>query len=271
MTETFETVKVLITVMTYPHPSESYKELVCTAGITETREWVRLYPIDYRYRPREQQFRKYQWINIDLSEKGSNNDNRKESRKPNLESLKVLGPPIDTADAWRERRAIIDAMPHYTVKQLQELYNTKKVSLGLVRPTQVVDLKIELASLEWKPSWQNLFDQFSLFGPPQKPLRKIPYKFSYIFNCEDSNKPHNAMIEDWELGTLFLKEAGRLGSDERAADSVKNKFLNEICRADKDTRFFMGTIFPYNSWVVLGTFWPPKQVQPKQVQMKLPL
>jgi hypothetical protein len=46
----FSKIKVLITVMTYPHPSESHQELVCTAGITEAGEWVRLHPIDYRYR-----------------------------------------------------------------------------------------------------------------------------------------------------------------------------------------------------------------------------
>ena len=39
--------KVLITVMTYPLPSQSYQEVVCTAGITEIGEWVRLYPVDY--------------------------------------------------------------------------------------------------------------------------------------------------------------------------------------------------------------------------------
>ena len=30
------TAKVLITVMTYPHPSRGYQELVCTAGVTES-------------------------------------------------------------------------------------------------------------------------------------------------------------------------------------------------------------------------------------------
>ena len=65
------------------------------------------------------------------------------------------------------------------------------------------------------------------------------------------------MCEDWELGTLFLKEAERLGSEE-TAQNVRNKFLNELCREDKDTRFFMGTKFPYNTWLVLGVFWPPK-------------
>jgi len=43
MSEEYEYTKVLISVMTYPHPSESYQELVCTAGITDASEWVRLY------------------------------------------------------------------------------------------------------------------------------------------------------------------------------------------------------------------------------------
>jgi hypothetical protein len=82
-----------------------------------------------------------------------------------------------------------------------------------------------------------------------------------VFKCEDSDAPHTAMCEDWEPGTLFLNESVRLGSDEAAAESVKKKFFDELCRNDKDTRFFMGTYFPYNTWLVLGVFWPPKEKQ----------
>jgi len=63
----YELVRVLILVMTYPLPSRGYRETICTGGITEAGEWVRLYPIDYRYRPMSQQFRKYQWIEVELS------------------------------------------------------------------------------------------------------------------------------------------------------------------------------------------------------------
>lgn len=108
---------VLITVMTYPHPSKGYQELICTAGITEQGEWIRLYPIDYRYRPRKQQFRKYQWIEVELLHQPFNNDRRKESRKPILETIRILGEPLSTKNGWRERRQIIDALPHYTIKQ----------------------------------------------------------------------------------------------------------------------------------------------------------
>ena len=80
------------------------------------------------------------------------------------------------------------------------------------------------------------------------------------FECEDDDKPHTAMCEDWELGVLFLKEAEKFGPD-AAAKKVREKFLNELCREDKDTRFFMGTKFPFNIWLVLGVFWPPKDQQ----------
>lgn len=98
-----------------------------------------------------------------------------------------------------------------------------------------------------------------MFGE-QKPLEKLPYYFHYLFECEDSQETHKAMIEDWELGVLLLKERDRKG-EEAAVESIRHKFLNEIYADSKDTRFFMGTRHPFNQWLVIGTFWPPKQAQ----------
>lgn len=261
MKEQLVRTKVLVTVMTYPHPSLKHDELICTAGITETGEWVRLYPIDYRHRPKEQRFHKYQWIELDLEPRGQGNDNRKESRRPHLDTLRVLGQPIGTGHRWEKRRQIIDSLPHHTLNQLKQLHKRDKTSLGIVRPARVLDMKIEQSTKDWKPEWQVLYQQMRLFGPPPKPLKKIPFKFSYVFECEDSKKPHRAMCEDWELGVLYLKEVDRLKDEMKAARSVRKKFLKEICSSDKDTRFFMGTTFPFNSWVVIGTFYPPRVVQ----------
>ena len=98
-----------------------------------------------------------------------------------------------------------------------------------MRPTRVHDLKILESDPDWKPEWQRALDQFHLFGHQPKPLAKISFKFSYVFECEDSSRPHNAMIEDWELGVLYLKELERLEDEQRAAESVKHKFLDELC------------------------------------------
>jgi len=257
----FTKTRVLITVMTYPLPSRNHLELVCTAGITDSNEWVRLYPIDYRYRPTGQKFHKYQWVEIELAARGRGNDDRKESRKPNLDSIDPLGEPLSTRNNWRDRKRIIENLPINTINELKALYEVDKTSLGIVRPSQIIDLKIEDASRDWKPEWQNLYDQLRLFGPTPKPLTKIPYKFSYVFECHDSETAHSAMIEDWELGVLYLKELNRLGNEGQAAENVKRKFFDEMCAPNKDTLFFMGTTFPFNSWVVLGVFWPQKDNQ----------
>lgn len=255
-----ERTKVLITVMTYPHPSKSRDEVVCTAGITEAGDWVRLYPVDYRYRPSDQRFHKYQWISVELEERGARNDGRRESRKPVLDSIRLLGEPLPTTRGWEARRVIIDSLPHHTVNELKALYEQNRTSLGIVRPVRVLDMEIVPASSDWKPEWQAIYSQMRLFGPPPKPLTKIPYRFRYVFECEDSESPHTAMNEDWELGVRFLRLRERLG-DAGAAAAVREHFLNVICGADKDTRFFMGTFHPYNTWLVLGTFYPPRVVQ----------
>jgi hypothetical protein len=43
-----EQLKILITIKTYPIPSSKYDELVCTAGVTETGDFIRLYPVNFR-------------------------------------------------------------------------------------------------------------------------------------------------------------------------------------------------------------------------------
>ncbi|MBI5251995.1 MAG: hypothetical protein HY912_21080 [Desulfomonile tiedjei] len=249
---------VFITVMTYPRPSQKYVEVICTAGITEEGHWVRLYPIDYRYLPPDQQFGKYQWIKIALYPQGASNDMRKESRKPNLKSIRIAGPRVGTEHGWRARKAILEKVQVHSLTELRHLYDTERTSLGFVRPSRVLDLKIQPEDEEWDTKWLEIFKQLPLFGEPPKTLRKIPFKFVYVFECEDSAAPHTASLIDWEMGVLWLKEAERLGDDEAAALSVKRKFFDEICGSDKDTHFFMGTRHPYNTWMVLGVFWPPR-------------
>ena len=258
MDDKHEETKIFITVMTYPRPSQRYVEVICTAGITEDGQWVRLYPIDYRYLPPGQQFAKYQWIKVALAPHGASNDMRKESRKPDLGSIRIVGPRIGTENGWQARKEILGKVPVHSLNELKELYDSGRISLGMVRPSQVLDLEIHPEDEEWDDKSLEIFKQIPLFGEPPKSLRKIPFKFVYIFECEDSEGPHSASLIDWEMGVLWLKEAERLGNDEAAALSVRKKFLDEICGADKDTHFFMGTRHPYNTWMVLGVFWPPR-------------
>ena len=54
--------KILITVKTIPTESSEYEETVCTAGITEDKKWIRIYPVPFRKLDDSQRYKKYQWI-----------------------------------------------------------------------------------------------------------------------------------------------------------------------------------------------------------------
>jgi hypothetical protein len=253
--------RVLITVKTYPHPSEKYDELVCTAGITEAGQWVRLYPINYRGLDYERQFAKYQWVKLELGPTGHGNDNRKESRRPNLDTLELHGDVLSTKNNWRARKAVIDKMPVHTLKELVALYDSDRTSLGIVRPRRVLDIEVKKTDPEWSSQQLGFINQLSLFDGNKRPLRKIPFELRYVFECDDDTKPHRALITDWELGALYLNEERRLRDPDKAAESVKRKFLNELCGPKRDTLFFMGTTWPYNTWIVLGVFYPERDSQ----------
>ena len=252
----FELSKVLIAVKTYPNPSAKHDETVCTAGVTATRQWLRIYPVPYRYLPPEKQYKKWQWVEMGLARRGHRNDPRPESREPDVSSIRLLGEPLSTKNAWEARRKIIDNMRHSTLNELRKQWEADRTSLGIIRPIEVLDLEVKKGVEKWAPKHEAMMGQRLLFGRRKK-LHRVPFCFYYVFRCEDEAEPHRLMLEDWELGALFLRERRSKGED-AAIHSVRHRFLDELCSPDKDTRFFVGTRHPYNEWLVLGTFWPPK-------------
>ena len=96
--------RVLITVKAYPHPSSRYDELVCTAGVLEDGSWIRIFPIQFRFLKNQQQYRKYQWIELDLYK--NLEDFRPESYRPanvDLSDLEI-GDFITPSNKWHTRR-----------------------------------------------------------------------------------------------------------------------------------------------------------------------
>jgi len=249
-------IRVLVTVKTYPLPSESHGELVCTAGVREDGSFIRLYPIDYRYRPYWQWYKKYQWIELEVEK--NKKDPRPESFRPILGTrISPIGEIISSRNNWAERKCYVLAKGVDEMCTL-ERNSREERSLAIIRPSQVLDFIAEPYDREWKPKWQKLFKQQMLFGPGQKPLENIPYKFSYVFKCKaPSCKGHKKMIEDWEVGELYRKMRDKHG-ETLAIEKVKQRFLSTMCAPQVDTHFFVGTILQYNAWVILGVFWPKK-------------
>jgi hypothetical protein len=103
-----ERISLLINVKAYPAISQKYGEVVCVAGIrtdTPQPEWVRLYPVAFRDLPFASRFKKYQHVDLEATKHGG--DNRPETYRPNLDTLRV-GDLLDTRRNWALRWPFID-------------------------------------------------------------------------------------------------------------------------------------------------------------------
>ena len=252
--------RVLITVKTYPNPSATYDELVCTAGLDEAGNFVRLYPIRFRDLPWDQQYQKYQWIEV-MAEK-HRRDPRKESWRPRPETIQFYGEPIKTRNGdWSARGKYVLKNVSRSMEELWAAQRADNTSLGIIRPRVIEDLLVkEEEERDWKPSALAALNQCRFWEDrhaTRLPPRKIPFKFRYKFWCNDERcKSHEMMNEDWELGALYWRLRDRGDSEDQAVEGVKQRFFTEMCDPSLETYLFVGTVLRHGTWVVVGTFYP---------------
>ncbi len=256
--------KVLITVKTYPTISNRYKELVCTAGFLEDGTWIRLYPIPFRKLDYIKQYKKYDWIEIDLEK--NKKDFRPESYRPtNLDpEIKIID-HLDTASNWAKRKKIVLQKVYTNLSKLISEAKDKNIvtSLAVFKPTEILDFIIEDDEREWSSKKKAALDQCFLFEEDDnfELVKKIPYKFYYRFK-NDAGQKSTLMIEDWEIGALYWNCMEKYNDEITACKKVKEKYYDDFAKT-KDLYLFLGTTQQYhfvspNPFIIIGTFHPPK-------------
>lgn len=266
--------RVLITVKTYPTLSTKYEELVCTAGFLEDGSWIRIYPIQFRQRPYAQQYKKYQWIEIDLVK--NEKDFRPQSFRPvsHETEIKLLSELPADGDAWHERRKVVLGKVYQNLSQLIAESKDKSVctSLAVFKPSVVKDFVVEEVEREWSNEKLASLQQLNLFSSATEGktevVRKLPYKFSFRFE-DNQGKSSKLMIEDWEIGALYWNLIAQFEGDEhKAVAGVKAKYFDDFAKT-KDLHLFLGTTFEFHSknapnpFVIIGTFHPKAITQTK--------
>lgn len=271
--------KVLITVTTYPLPSNSYDELVCTAGVLENGNWIRIYPVPLQFltglrKDGKVESFKYNWLEIDL--KRRTDDFRPESHSPvdyTFSDIIIHG-KIGTESNWLVRKQYCLANVYTNLsKLLEDSKAPQNVSLATFRPAKIIGFEIENDVREWKKEWKEQLKQLQFaFEEPNKEqqarevIKKLPYKFYYKFK-DDEGTISRLMIEDWELGALYWNCLSMCEGDEnKALLKVREKYEKEFI-TQKELYLFLGTTKEWhtrrskNPFVIIGLFYPKKEIQ----------
>ena len=270
--------KVLITVTTYPLPSRSYDELVCTAGVLENGKWIRIYPVPLQFlrglrKDGKIETFKYNWIELELEKRSD--DFRPESHSPvhyDFRDIATHG-KIGTENNWTERKMFCTADVYTNLNKLiAKSKAPDNISLATFKPQEIISFEIkEEENREWKDEWKEIRKQGDLFDEGKSPeilIPKLPYKFYYRF-CDDEGTESRLMIEDWEIGALYWNcLRGSEGNEKIALEKVREKYEKEFLK-EKDIYLFLGTTKEWhmrrakNPFVIIGVFYPKKETQTK--------
>lgn len=253
--------RILPVVKAYPVVDHvSFSEAVCVAGIDmqPPHKWVRLFPLDFRGLERAQRFRKYEVIELNAVK--SRHDSRPESYAPILDSISI-GEHIGT---WSRRLPLFDALDDDSMCGIQRRQKSTRQSLGVFRPAQVEDLKVDVAPRDFEAGQRAVIEQASLLGDrvgdrKRTTLEPLPLKAKFVYRCDDPSckSPHRQSFIDWELGALYRRLRDVEGkSESESRELVRERFLG-FCDAEHDTRFITGSMLSRpTSFLVLGLVYP---------------
>lgn len=252
--------RILVTVKTYPNPSTTYDETVCTAGVDlETGSLVRLYPVRFRHLDLANQFKKWDVIEIDVKHKGS--DARGDTWSPVSEEYEVVG-HVGTGPGkppdWAERRRIVLPLVS-TVEELEPLAIAKQRSLGVVRVSGPSRLRAIPDPGDWTESERQIVERKQLFGPRRRPLERIPWKFVYEFKCHAACKGHAFQLFDWEAYALYRGQLAKKRDPQIAARDVEHQYNVRLGLEGHDVCLFIGTHYLRQAqFSAIGVFYPPR-------------
>ncbi|UAJ78959.1 hypothetical protein IT072_17350 [Leifsonia sp. ZF2019] len=258
-----ERARVLITVKATPQPSEKYGDTSCVAGIRidgDRPEWIRLYPIAFRWLDGQQQFHKYDIVELDVRRRDL--DTRRESYSPTQDSWSV----IETVRPWKHRHQIISQVEPATTCSLIRAAQLRSdaPSLGLIYPREIRDLQFEphgdwtaeqIAKMRTRAE-KEAHALIPMSGPTPALLKAPRFKVYYRYKCGDDTCPgHRNRILDWELTAL----QNRYRSDDDIHRAVTENFLHKKFAPDRQTGFFMGNFelaARRSKFSVLGVYSP---------------
>lgn len=255
--------RILIWGKTYPELSSKYYETVCTGGVRENGEFIRMYPIPFRYLGENSNFTKYQWIRAKI--KKSKEDPRPESFKVDPNSIIVEETIPPDKFQWFERKRHIFPIDKFCFNSAERLLEDNRIckrSMGFVKPAVVHDVVMEDRPSEDYVTFKRKLEenrqrskQPDLFGEPSlaelKQLQFISKRFKVKWSCNSHDcRSHNMSVLDWEAYELVRK----VGASE-ALERMKQILIS----GDYAVGFFLGNFRLHPTAFTIGGIWYPKK------------
>lgn len=235
--------KLLVLVKALPHVGDRHGETVCCAGITESGEWRRLFPVIFRSLSRDKQFKRWQWIKYRWRKPRS--DRRPESRHIQEDTIEIVGQM-----RAQERTKFLTPL----VLDSVETAKAQGQTLALVRPQKPRFYwvpKSQSALAAQRREYEAVANQLSFFSADRKAFAPCPYEFKFEYRLGSEVQARTATCDDWETSAMFYRFQRLARDDDEALEKIQKVFGEQY--PEKGMAFAMGTHsrFP-EIWLLVG-------------------
>ncbi len=244
---------VLIIGRASPEPSKKHIETVCTGGITEDGQLLRLYPIPLRYLEENEKYKLWTWAKFDVRKNPE--DKRKESYRVRDGSIEVLS----EIESSSERFSLLQKAFVQDRETLGVMYKQDWTSMGIV-PIEMVEFKTRIQRKDWEKD-KPYVKQFNMYTE-RKPLEQLPIEMQLKYRCKNNPncKTHISTLIGWEYMEAFRNFRTRYGTGLEAFGRIKDEVAKRFSDPSRDAYALVGTHFKYPSWMVAQLYFFDKHL-----------
>lgn len=244
--------RLLVNCKTYPAVSTKYTETVCTGGVQPNGDFVRLYPIPFRFLPKEEQFSR--WNVIDVRAYRDTKDNRPESwhlvNGTPIKVIKYIGSEIQR---WQWMQP--------TIFNSTEEMESRGLTNGCVA-IEPLELYWKEDKAEWSQSQLQEIRQGDLFATPEQKQamgERVPWQFRLKYRQVSTGVEEEKKVLAWSYYAGFVRNQSSM-TDEQALDTVIKNVAKSIFNPSRAVFAIFGTHSRFKQWMISGLYHLPREI-----------
>ena len=250
-------VELMVNCKTYPSVSGKYIETVCTGGVQPNGEFVRLYPIPYRFMNTSEKYRRWEVIRVQAY---------RDNRDPRPESWHLeQGSRIESIDYISTDGRRWEWMKK-TVHESAAAMDAKCLTNGCVE-IEPIEFYWKGDDKEWTPAQLNVFQQGMLFesANDMKSLAdRVPWQFRLKYREKNTGIEADKKVLQWSLYQGFRREKESTLSDEFALLAIAEKMRKRLFDPERTIFAILGTHSLSGHWLISAIYDLPTAVIEKE-------
>lgn len=246
-------VELLVNCKTYPAVSTRYTETVCTGGVQVDGQFVRLYPIPFRFLDADEQYKRWDLIRVRAYR--DTKDTRPESW--HLEG----GTAIERIQHVSSEKQRWDWMQK-TVQESAAAMEARGITNGLVE-IKPLEFYWEPDEKEWTPGQLSVIQQGDLFASKaqmKELAERVPWQFRLKYRELSTGREDDGKVLAWSYYQGYRRAFVETKDSQVALERVAAKVKASIFSPDRVVFAILGTHSRFGHWMISALYHVPKEI-----------